>query len=115
MAHFLQQGHTYSNKATPPNSVTPYKPMIQTHESMGGHTYSNHHSYPHSKEYIVIWITFCEHIVYRGFNFSSFVDGSICPAQSRSYSIPKKHTEAYIDYKRFGLLAQAYYELALTT
>jgi hypothetical protein len=24
MMHFLQQGHTYSNKATPPNSVIPY-------------------------------------------------------------------------------------------
>ena len=29
------QWHTFSNKATPPNSVTPYSPSIQTHESMG--------------------------------------------------------------------------------
>jgi hypothetical protein len=34
-AHFLR-GHTYSNKATSPNSVAPYEPSIQTHESMGG-------------------------------------------------------------------------------
>jgi hypothetical protein len=27
---FLQQGHTYSNKATPPNSVTPWAKHIQT-------------------------------------------------------------------------------------
>jgi hypothetical protein len=25
--HFLQWGHTYSNKVIPPNSVTPYEPM----------------------------------------------------------------------------------------
>ena len=35
MTYFLQQGHTYSNEATPPNSVTPYGPSIQAHESMG--------------------------------------------------------------------------------
>ena len=27
VTHFLQQGHTYSNKATPPNSATPYEIM----------------------------------------------------------------------------------------
>ena len=27
VTHFLQQGHTYSNKATPPNSVIPYEIM----------------------------------------------------------------------------------------
>ena len=27
MTHFLQQGHTHSNKATPPKSVTPYEIM----------------------------------------------------------------------------------------
>ena len=32
---FLQQGHTYSNKDTHPNSVTPCGPCIQTRESMG--------------------------------------------------------------------------------
>ena len=31
----LQQDHTYSNKATLPNSTTPYGPNIQTHESIG--------------------------------------------------------------------------------
>lgn len=31
----LQQGHTYSNQDTPPNSVTPCGLSIQTHESMG--------------------------------------------------------------------------------
>jgi hypothetical protein len=31
---FLQQGHTYLNKATPSNSVSPCGPRIQTHESM---------------------------------------------------------------------------------
>ena len=35
VTHFLQQGHTYSNKATPPNCATPYMPSIQTHESVG--------------------------------------------------------------------------------
>ena len=30
VTHFLQQGHTYSNKATPPNSVTPWAKGIQT-------------------------------------------------------------------------------------
>ena len=35
MTHFLQQGHTYSNKATPPNSASPYGPNTQTYESMG--------------------------------------------------------------------------------
>ena len=35
VTHFFQQGHTYSNKAIPPNSATPYGPSIQIHESMG--------------------------------------------------------------------------------
>ena len=35
MTHFLQQGHTCSNKVTSPNSATLYGPSIQTHESMG--------------------------------------------------------------------------------
>lgn len=33
--HFLQQGHTYSIMTTPPNSVIPYEPSLQTHESTG--------------------------------------------------------------------------------
>jgi hypothetical protein len=32
--YFLQQGRTYSNKTTPPNSATPYGPSIQTHKFM---------------------------------------------------------------------------------
>jgi hypothetical protein len=32
--HFLQQGHTYSSKATPPNSATPWVKHIQT--TIGG-------------------------------------------------------------------------------
>ena len=28
VTHFLQQGHTYSDKTTPPNSATPYGPSI---------------------------------------------------------------------------------------
>ena len=36
MIHLLQQGQTYSNKATPPNRATPRGPSIQTHESMEG-------------------------------------------------------------------------------
>ena len=32
--HFLQQGHTYSSKATPPNSVTSCGSSIQTCESV---------------------------------------------------------------------------------
>ena len=35
VTHILQQGHTYSNKATSPNSATPYGLSMQTHESMG--------------------------------------------------------------------------------
>ena len=31
--YFLQQGHTYSNKAIPCNSATSYMPHNQTHES----------------------------------------------------------------------------------
>jgi hypothetical protein len=30
VTYFLQQGHTYPNKATPPNSAVPYAPSIQT-------------------------------------------------------------------------------------
>jgi hypothetical protein len=30
MTHFLQQGHTYSNKATPPNCATLWAERIQT-------------------------------------------------------------------------------------
>jgi hypothetical protein len=46
VTHFLEQGHTHSNKATPPNGATPYLPSFQTHESMGrGHSYSNHHTF----------------------------------------------------------------------
>jgi hypothetical protein len=30
VVHFLQQGHTYSNKGTPPNSATPWAKHIQT-------------------------------------------------------------------------------------
>jgi hypothetical protein len=30
LIHFLQQGHAYSNKATPPNSSTPWAKYIQT-------------------------------------------------------------------------------------
>jgi hypothetical protein len=46
VTHFLQQGHTYSNKAIPSNSATPNEPSTQTSQSMGGrgnHTYSNHY------------------------------------------------------------------------
>jgi hypothetical protein len=43
MTYFLQQGHTYFKKDTPPNSVTLCGLSIQTHESMGHQTYSNHH------------------------------------------------------------------------
>jgi hypothetical protein len=30
MEHLLQQGHTHSNKATPPNSATPWVNHIKT-------------------------------------------------------------------------------------
>jgi hypothetical protein len=30
VTHFLQQGHTYSNKATPPNTAAPWVKHIQT-------------------------------------------------------------------------------------
>jgi hypothetical protein len=32
MTHFLQQGHTHSNKTTPPNDATPYGLSIHTEE-----------------------------------------------------------------------------------
>ena len=35
VTYFLQQGHTYSKKATPLNSATPYWLSIQAHESIG--------------------------------------------------------------------------------
>lgn len=34
LTHFLQHGHTYSNKAPPPNSATPYTTSIQAYEPM---------------------------------------------------------------------------------
>ena len=34
---------------------------------------------------------------------------SFCSIQIWSCSVPKKHTEGYINYKLFCLLAQAYY------
>lgn len=37
------------------------------------------------------------------------VDRSFCPVWFHSLSIPKKHVEAYINYKLVGLLAQAFY------
>ena len=43
VTHFLYQGHTHSNKATPPSSTTPYVLSIQTHESPGAIP-MNHHS-----------------------------------------------------------------------
>ena len=33
--YFLQQGHTYSNKATPPNNAIPYGQAFKTNESTG--------------------------------------------------------------------------------
>lgn len=37
------------------------------------------------------------------------VDANFCPTLSHSCLVPKNHTEAYIKYKLFSLLAQAYY------
>ena len=37
------------------------------------------------------------------------VDRNFCPAHLHSYSVTKKHTEAYINCKLLCLLAQAYY------
>jgi len=34
VTYFLQHGHTYSNKAPPPNSATPYTTSIQAYEPM---------------------------------------------------------------------------------
>jgi hypothetical protein len=42
VTHFVQLSHTYSNKASSPNSVTPYGPSFQT-QVYGGRTYSNYH------------------------------------------------------------------------
>lgn len=44
-----------------------------------------------------------------GWSMRKFVNGSFCPIQSRSHLVPKKHTEAYLNYKLFDILAQAYY------
>ena len=38
-----------------------------------------------------------------------FVDGRFCLTQSHSLSAPKKHTEAFINYKLAYKLAQAQY------
>ena len=35
MTYFLQHGYAYSNKATLPNSATPYAQSIHTRKSMG--------------------------------------------------------------------------------
>lgn len=45
---FLQQGHTYSNKATPPNHAT----------SNGGHFLSNHQQLIIFLSYIIRYISF---------------------------------------------------------
>lgn len=37
------------------------------------------------------------------------VDKRFCPHWSRNCPVPKRHTEAYINYKIFGLLGQTYY------
>lgn len=34
--HLLQQGHTYTSKATPPNDAFPYGQGIQTHKQVYG-------------------------------------------------------------------------------
>ena len=41
-------------------------------------------------------------------NLEGSVDRGFCLAWSHSYSVRKKHTEAYIDYKLVGLLAQTF-------
>ena len=43
MTDFLQQGHTPSNKAIPPNSATPYESAFNAVSLWGGHSCSNHH------------------------------------------------------------------------
>ena len=42
MRNFLQLGHIYSNKGTPPNNSTCYGQALK-HMIYGGQTYSNHH------------------------------------------------------------------------
>jgi hypothetical protein len=42
VAHQLQPGHTYSNKATPPNGATPWSKNIQT--IIGAYEFFNHES-----------------------------------------------------------------------
>ena len=37
------------------------------------------------------------------------VDPGFCPTRSFSCSVPRKHTEVYINYKLTGLVAQASY------
>jgi hypothetical protein len=43
VTHFLQQDHTYSNKAIPSNSANSYGPRTQTNELIWEQTYSNHY------------------------------------------------------------------------
>ena len=38
LAHFFQKGHTYSNKATPPSSATPYRLTVHTTKPMSFQT-----------------------------------------------------------------------------
>ena len=45
VTQFLKQGHTYSNKATPPNSATSWGPSTQTHESMGPNLFRPPHAW----------------------------------------------------------------------
>ena len=42
VTYVSQQGHTYCNKATPPNGATPISQTF-THLSLWGHIYSTHH------------------------------------------------------------------------
>jgi hypothetical protein len=44
MTYLLQQGHTYSNKAMPPNSAIPHGPNIQNTGVYEVQTYSNQHT-----------------------------------------------------------------------
>jgi hypothetical protein len=44
MTCWPQQGHSYSNKATPPNSATPYEPSFQKTWLYEDHAYSNYHT-----------------------------------------------------------------------
>lgn len=72
----------------------------------------NEESYPHPIQTYLIRFRIFE--LLSTVRLLESVDKSFFCAQSHSRSLPKKHTEKYVNYKLFGLLAPTYYQLVLT-